>query len=62
MASAIMTTIGLENYLSGENKSLFDLLNLPDGIDKEVLTGSILMRQKALQDIRKMGKCFKYRI
>ena len=44
MASAMMTTIGLENYLSGEDKSLFDLLNLPDGIDKEVLTGSILMR------------------
>ncbi len=44
MASAMMTTIGLENFLAGENKSLFDLLNLPDGIDKEVLTGSILMR------------------
>lgn len=44
MASAMMTTIGLENFLAGEDKSLFDLLNLPDGIDKEVLTGSILMR------------------
>ena len=44
MASAMMTTIGLENYLSGENKSLFDLLILPDGIDKDVLTGSIMMR------------------
>ena len=44
MASAMMTTIGLENYLAGEDKSLFDLLSLPAGIDKEVLTGSILMR------------------
>ena len=44
MASAMMTILGLENYLSGEDKSLFDLLTLPAGIDKEVMTGTILMR------------------
>ena len=38
------TLIGIENYLSNENKSVFDKLSLPTGIDKQTLTDSILMR------------------
>ena len=44
MSTAKITTIGLENYLSIEGKSLFDDLLIPEGIDKDTLTGSILMR------------------
>ena len=43
MSTAMMTTIGLENYLSGQNKSLFDNMALPAGIDKDILVGSIMI-------------------
>lgn len=40
MSSARMTLIGLYNY----DPSIFDLLELPEGIDKETLTDNILQR------------------
>ena len=40
MSSARMTLIGLYNY----DSSIFDLLELPEGIDKETLTDNILQR------------------
>lgn len=43
MAQYKITLIGLENYLNPE-RSLFDKLTLPDGIDKETLIGSIVLR------------------
>lgn len=41
---AKITLIGFENYLNGYNKSLFEKLVLPDGIDKDTLTNNILLR------------------
>lgn len=41
---AKITLIGFENYLSGYNKSLFDKLTLPAGIDKDTLKNNILLR------------------
>ena len=38
------TLIGQENYLQTTNKSLFDYMGLPSGIDKNILTNNILMR------------------
>lgn len=43
MAQYKITLIGLENYLNPE-RSLFDKLTLPDGIDKDTLIGSIVLR------------------
>ena len=43
MAQYKITLIGLENYLNPK-RSLFDNLTLPDGIDKETLIGSIMLR------------------
>lgn len=43
MAQAKITLIGIENYLNPE-RSVFDKMNLPDGIDKETLIGSIILR------------------
>ena len=43
MAQAKITLIGIENYLNPD-RSVFDKMNLPDGIDKETLIGSILLR------------------
>ena len=43
MAQSKITLIGLEKYLNPE-RSVFDDLVLPEGIDKEILVGSILMR------------------
>ena len=43
MSQAKITLIGLEGYLNPE-QSLFDKMELPDGIDKDTLIGSILMR------------------
>ena len=43
MAQAKITLIGIENYLNPE-RSVFDKMNLPDGIDNETLIGSILLR------------------
>lgn len=43
MSQAKITLIGLENYLNPE-RSVFDNMVLPDGIDKDTLIGSIVMR------------------
>ena len=43
MSQAKITLIGLENYLNPE-RSVFDGMVLPDGIDKDTLIGSIVMR------------------
>lgn len=43
MSQAKITLIGLEGYLNPE-QSLFDKMALPEGIDKDTLIGSILMR------------------
>lgn len=43
MAQSKITLIGLEKFLNPE-RSVFDDMILPDGIDKEILVGSILMR------------------
>lgn len=40
---AKITLIGIENYLNPE-RSVFDSLVLPEGIDKDVLIGSIILR------------------
>lgn len=43
MAQAKITLIGIENYLNPE-RSVFEKMQLPDGIDKDTLIGSILLR------------------
>lgn len=43
MSQAKITLIGIENYLNPE-RSVFDKMQLPNGIDKETLIGSILLR------------------
>ena len=43
MAQSKITLIGLENYLNPD-KSVFDNMVLPDGIEKDVLIGSIVLR------------------
>lgn len=43
MAQSKVTLIGIENYLNPD-RSVFDKMQLPDGIDKETLIGSILLR------------------
>ena len=43
MAQAKITLIGIENYLNPD-RSVFDKMNLPSGIDKDTLIGSILLR------------------
>ena len=44
MSDSKITLIGLNKYLSYENKSLFDYLTLPEGIDKDALCSNILQR------------------
>lgn len=43
MSLAKITLIGQEIWLQKENKSVFDLLNLPSGIDKDDCTDNIMM-------------------
>lgn len=43
MSLSKITMIGLETALAYRNESLFDLMNLPSGIDKDVVEGNILM-------------------
>lgn len=43
MAQAKITLIGIENYLNPD-RSVFDSMILPEGIDKDVLIGSIILR------------------
>lgn len=44
MSDSKITLIGLNKYLSYENKSLFDYLTLPEGIDKDTLCSNILQK------------------
>lgn len=43
MAQSKITLIGIENYLNPD-RSVFEKMQLPDGIDKETLIGSIILR------------------
>ena len=43
MAQAKITLIGIENFLNPD-RSVFDNMVIPEGIDKETLIGSILLR------------------
>ena len=43
MAQSKVTLIGIENYLNPD-RSVFDKMQLPDGINKETLIGTILLR------------------
>jgi len=43
MSLAKITLIGQETWLQKENKSVFDLLNLPSGIDKDDCVDNIMM-------------------
>ena len=43
MSLAKMTLQGLEIYLQYQNKSIFDLLTVPEGIEKETLVDNILL-------------------
>lgn len=43
MSLSKITMIGLETALAYRNESLFDFMNLPNGIDKDVVEGNILM-------------------
>ena len=43
MSQAKITLIGIENYLNPD-KSVFDTMTLPEGIDKDTLIGTILLR------------------
>lgn len=43
MAQSKITLIGIENYLNPE-RSIFEDLTLPEGIDKDVLIGAIALR------------------
>lgn len=43
MAQAKITLIGLENYLNPDH-SVFENMQLPDGIDKDTLIGAIILR------------------
>lgn len=44
MATAKICLIDFNRYMSANNEDLFSLLNLPEGIDKDTLTGNILLR------------------
>lgn len=43
MAQAKITLIGIENYLNPD-RSVFDKMEMPEGVDRDVLIGAILMR------------------
>lgn len=43
MASSKITLIGIENYLAPDH-SVFEQLTLPEGIDKDTMIGTILLR------------------
>lgn len=44
MSSAKLTLYGMNYYYSQRGKSLFDLLTVPEGLDKETLVDNILLR------------------
>lgn len=43
MAQAKITLIGIENFLNPE-RSVFDKMDMPEGVDRDVLIGAILLR------------------
>lgn len=51
MSSAIITILGFDEWLKAHNKSLFDKLILPEGIDKEILTDNILLKASEFEVI-----------
>lgn len=44
MSSAKLTLYGMNYYYSQRGQSLFDLLTLPDGLDKDTLVDNIIIR------------------
>lgn len=44
MSTLMQTVIGSEKYLNSHNKSLFSLMTLPEGIDRETLINRIILR------------------
>lgn len=44
MSSAKITLMGLAQYCNAKHESLFDLMELPEGIDKELAIDTILMK------------------
>lgn len=44
MAQSRVTLIGFNNYMESAGDDLFAYLNLPDGLDKDTLTNTILLR------------------
>lgn len=44
MATAKLTMIDLQRFMLANGDDLFSLMTLPDGIDKDTLTGNILLR------------------
>ena len=44
MSSAKITTIGFHNWMQSKNDDLFSKMNLPVGIDKDILIDNILLR------------------
>lgn len=44
MSSAKITLIGMTNWMKDSDDDLFSLLTLPEGIDKDTLIGSIMLR------------------
>lgn len=47
--SAVIDLIGIERALSIENKSVFDNMVLPDGIDKDILVNTILQENGSFE-------------
>lgn len=44
MSNAKITMLGLQSYMKHYEKDLFELLNVPEGIDKETLVNNILLK------------------
>lgn len=44
MSLSKVTIYGFANWFESQNKSLFDYLNLPEGIDRETVINTIMMR------------------
>lgn len=49
MSKATLSLIGLSEYMIAHNKDLFELLELPEGIEKDTLTDNILLRSAELE-------------
>lgn len=49
MSNALLSIIGLSNYMKAHDKDLFELLELPEGIDKDTLEDHIILRSAELE-------------